>query len=58
LGLKERSDKRDAMVLASSLTGFDVEFIDGVRGEEVVDKALPVVCFIFLVRMGGADAGV
>jgi hypothetical protein len=42
------------MVLASSLTGFDVEFIDGVRGEEVVDKALPVVCLMFFVRMGGA----
>lgn len=41
VGLPERSDKRDAMVLTSSLTGFHVEWVDGVRGEAVVDKALP-----------------
>lgn len=41
VGLPERSDKRDALVLASSLTGFKVDWIDGVRGEQVVDKALP-----------------
>lgn len=41
VGLPERSDKRDAMALASSLTGFDVEWIDGVRGESIPDKAVP-----------------
>jgi hypothetical protein len=41
VGLPERSDKRDALVLTSSLTGFEIEWIDGVRGEDVVDKALP-----------------
>lgn len=41
VGLPERSDKRDAMVLTSSLTGFHVEWVDGVRGEAVVDMALP-----------------
>lgn len=41
VGLPERSDKRDAIALASSLTGFDVEWIDGVRGESIPDKAVP-----------------
>jgi hypothetical protein len=43
LALKERYDKRDAMILSSSLTGFDVEFIDGIRGEDIAPKALPPV---------------
>lgn len=41
VGLPERTDKRDAMTLTSALTGFDVEWVDGVRGEEVPDKAVP-----------------
>lgn len=41
VGLPERTDKRDAIALTSSLTGFDVEWVDGVRGEEVPDKAVP-----------------
>ncbi|CAN8104803.1 unnamed protein product [Discula destructiva] len=41
VGLPERSDKRDAIALASSLTGFDVEWVDGVRGETIPDKAVP-----------------
>ncbi|KAJ8063186.1 hypothetical protein OCU04_008425 [Sclerotinia nivalis] len=41
IGLRERSDKRDAMVLSASLTGFGVEFADGMKGEEVADKAKP-----------------
>ncbi|ETS84025.1 hypothetical protein PFICI_05901 [Pestalotiopsis fici W106-1] len=41
VGLPERTDKRDAIALTSSLTGFHVEWVDGVRGETVVDKALP-----------------
>jgi hypothetical protein len=44
LGLKERSDKRDAITLGASLTGFEVEFVEGVTGEEVLDKARPPVC--------------
>lgn len=62
LGLKERSDKRDAMVLASSLTGFDVEFVDGVKGDEVPDKVLPLVCSLHLnktltlISISGVDS--
>jgi hypothetical protein len=41
VGLPERSDKRDAIALTSSLTGFHVEWIDGVRGESIPDKAIP-----------------
>ncbi|QSZ35916.1 hypothetical protein DSL72_007038 [Monilinia vaccinii-corymbosi] len=41
VGLPERSDRRDAMVLSASLTGFQVEFMDGVRGDQVSDKARP-----------------
>lgn len=41
IGLPERTDKRDAMTLTSSLTGFKLEFIDGVKGEAVPDKAIP-----------------
>lgn len=41
VGLPERTDKRDAMVLASSLTGFDIEWVDGVRGDTIPDKAVP-----------------
>lgn len=43
LGLQGRSDKRDAMVLSSSLTGFEVEFLDAMMGSEVSQKALPSV---------------
>lgn len=41
VGLPERSDKRDSISLTSSLTGFHVEWIDGVRGETIPDKAVP-----------------
>lgn len=41
LNLAERPDKLDAFALASTLTGFTAEIIRGVRGEEVVNKALP-----------------
>ena len=41
VGLPERTDKRDAMALTAALTGFDVEWVDGVRGEEIPNKAVP-----------------
>ncbi|KAI6082812.1 glycosyltransferase family 25 protein [Hypoxylon rubiginosum] len=41
VGLPERSDKRDAIALTSSLTGFNVEWIDGVKGDTIPDKAVP-----------------
>ncbi|KAI1324870.1 hypothetical protein F5Y16DRAFT_379788 [Xylariaceae sp. FL0255] len=41
IGLPERSDKRDAITLSSALTGFRVDFMDGVRGESIPDQAVP-----------------
>lgn len=41
VGLKERTDRRDALALTSALTGFHVDWIDGVRGSEIPGKALP-----------------
>ncbi|KAG8164037.1 hypothetical protein KVR01_005955 [Diaporthe batatas] len=41
VGLPERTDKRDALALTASLTGFHVDFVDGVRGESIPDKAVP-----------------
>ena len=31
------------MTLASSLTGFEVKYLDGVKGEDILEKALPPV---------------
>ncbi|GAW11049.1 hypothetical protein ANO14919_003880 [Xylariales sp. No.14919] len=42
IGLPERTDKRDALALTGALTGFHVEFMDGVKGESVPDKAMPI----------------
>ncbi|KAI9650870.1 hypothetical protein NHQ30_000905 [Ciborinia camelliae] len=41
IGLWERPDKRDAMVLSASLTGFEVEFVEGMKGDQIPDKARP-----------------
>jgi hypothetical protein len=41
VGLPERTDKRDALALTSSLTGFKTDWVDGVRGQTILDKALP-----------------
>ena len=41
VNLPERTDRRDGMVLAGALSEIELGFIDAVRGEEVLDKALP-----------------
>ncbi|KAH8203859.1 hypothetical protein TruAng_001923 [Truncatella angustata] len=41
ISLPERSDKQDALALMSALTGFRITWLDGVRGSDVMDKALP-----------------
>ncbi|KAI1828260.1 glycosyltransferase family 25 protein [Xylaria intraflava] len=41
VGLPERTDKRDALALTSALTGVQIEFVDGVKGESIDTKALP-----------------
>lgn len=50
IGLNERTDKRDAMTLMSSLTGFDIEWIEGVRPGNIPDKAVPFGIDVSAVR--------
>ncbi|KAK3302648.1 glycosyltransferase family 25 protein [Chaetomium strumarium] len=41
VGLPSRTDRRDGMVLQAALSNMSIEFIDGVVGSEVPDKAIP-----------------
>ncbi|KAK4140582.1 uncharacterized protein C8A04DRAFT_39802 [Dichotomopilus funicola] len=41
INLPERTDRRDAMVLAAALSELDVTLMDGVMGRDVPDKVLP-----------------
>ncbi|KAK7422149.1 hypothetical protein QQZ08_009617 [Neonectria magnoliae] len=41
LGLPERTDRRDAITLNTALSDITFEFIDGVPGATISDKALP-----------------
>ncbi|KAK3682817.1 hypothetical protein B0T22DRAFT_295012 [Podospora appendiculata] len=41
INLPARTDRRDAMTLATALTNIDVTWIDGVSGDEISDKVLP-----------------
>ncbi|KAL7626954.1 hypothetical protein AAE478_003729 [Parahypoxylon ruwenzoriense] len=41
IGLPSRTDRRDGMVLGASLSNLEIEFIDGVDGKNIPDKALP-----------------
>ncbi|CZT01785.1 uncharacterized protein RCO7_01973 [Rhynchosporium graminicola] len=43
IGLPERSDKRDQFVLSASLRGFQVEFLDALKADQVLQKARPPV---------------
>ncbi|MCJ1394597.1 hypothetical protein MMC18_007477 [Xylographa bjoerkii] len=42
LNMPERSDKRDALSLAASLTNLKFDYVDGVLGKNIPSKALPV----------------
>ncbi|KAI1112467.1 hypothetical protein F5Y14DRAFT_269421 [Nemania sp. NC0429] len=41
VSLPLRTDRRDGMILAAALSDMDIEFIDGVNGSTIPDKALP-----------------
>ncbi|PFH55462.1 hypothetical protein XA68_18269 [Ophiocordyceps unilateralis] len=41
IGLPERSDKRDALDLMAALSGFDIDWVDGVKSSHMSEKALP-----------------
>ncbi|KAK3935647.1 hypothetical protein QBC46DRAFT_396970 [Diplogelasinospora grovesii] len=42
VGLPQRTDRRDRMILEASLTGLEIEFIDGVLGKDIVNKSIPM----------------
>lgn len=42
VGLPSRTDRRDGMALQAALTNMEIEFIDGVAGADVPDKAVPM----------------
>ena len=42
VNLPERTDKRDALTLAASLTGIKLDFVPAIKGEDIIDKALPI----------------
>ncbi|KAJ5415587.1 hypothetical protein N7465_004282 [Penicillium sp. CMV-2018d] len=41
ISMKERTDKRDFLTLAASVSGFNVEWLDGVRPDDLNPKAMP-----------------
>ena len=41
IGLPERSDKRDAVTLMAAMSGFEVDWVDGVKPESIPNKAVP-----------------
>ncbi len=43
IGFEGRTDKRDAKALASSFTGFDIDWVPAVAFEDVSPKAAPPV---------------
>lgn len=45
IGFKARTDKRDFLTLAASETGFKVEWLEGVKPDDLLQKAMPNVCF-------------
>jgi hypothetical protein len=49
--LPERTDKRDSISVAASVSGFTLEFVDGVKGDNVSPKAMPKVLICSLIRM-------
>ena len=41
VSLPERTDHRDMLLLASTVSGIDIDFVDGVHGDKIPIKALP-----------------
>ncbi|EXU94661.1 glycosyl transferase family 25 protein, partial [Metarhizium robertsii] len=42
VGMPSRTDRRDGMILGAALSQLEINFVDGVRGEDVNEKAIPV----------------
>ena len=41
VGLPTQTDRRDGMTVQSSLSNFEIRFIDGAHGRDVSEKAIP-----------------
>ncbi|TVY47724.1 hypothetical protein LOCC1_G002397 [Lachnellula occidentalis] len=41
ISLPSRTDRRDGLALAAAVSNIKIDFIDGVKGDEVPDKAIP-----------------
>jgi len=41
MGLPERTDRRDGMVLQAALSDIHIEFIDGPLGDSISNKSIP-----------------
>jgi hypothetical protein len=50
IGFQARTDKRDLLTLAASETGFKVEWLEGVKPEDLLQKAMPNVCFLNMAQ--------
>ncbi|KAJ4163380.1 hypothetical protein LMH87_005114 [Akanthomyces muscarius] len=42
VGLPERTDRRDGLTFQADLSNLQIEFIDGVKGDQIAKKAVPV----------------
>lgn len=42
MGLPERTDRRDGLTFQADLSNLQIEFIDGVKGDQIAKKAVPV----------------
>lgn len=51
VNLPSRPDKRDAIVLGSSIIGFHIDWIDGVTPDQLNPKSYPYVSFILLTSV-------
>lgn len=54
VNLPDRTDKRDALSLVSTLTGIKLDWVRALRGVDVPDKALP----LGVDRQGWRDGGI
>ena len=41
MSLPERTDHRDGLILATAVSNIEFEFVDGVQGDTIPEKALP-----------------
>lgn len=42
VGLPERTDRRDGLTFQADLSNLEISFIDGVKGDQIATKAVPV----------------